>query len=365
MVTPFTSTKPKPASGQPTNVAIRDQRDALKADGWKFRDYADGRWMGTHKARGLKTAKHDSMVEVIYEAARLAETPVAEAVEAGTPAAERELEELREVYGEAGSHAEANEGSAYEGQDVAALLEATEREQRGRWEALGQIEENLKHGHGKRRTKELEKERGNLLSLYEGTYSEVADASGHEAAEQMRERVETEHRPDDVPASADPATSGDDSGAAITAADGDVVEHTPAPDAASAEPSLKDKLVERHNGNVSEPRTFRETVEVKFNDHDIAERARTLSLLRVQIEELTAEMQKTVKGYKDKLAGLEEQCAELFRAIRRGHDELELEVYERRDYDRHTVELRRFDTCELISERPMRPTEMQPPLPSI
>ncbi|MCA1615026.1 MAG: hypothetical protein LC795_15515 [Acidobacteria bacterium] len=122
--------------------------------------------------------------------------------------------------GEPGSHAEAAEGSAYEGQDAEALLAATEREQRGRWESITLIEETLTTDPPKRRRKKLEAELGNLRALYEGTYSEVIDASGPEAAAAMRERVETEYRPDDAPASADPATNGD------------VVEHTPATEAA-------------------------------------------------------------------------------------------------------------------------------------
>jgi hypothetical protein len=327
--------------------AILDQKDKLKAEGWKFRDYADGRWMATHKARGLKTGKHDSMVEVINEAARLAEERTAEVegtgefVEAGTPAAEAEMEELREMYAGAGSNAEANEGSAYEGQDVAALLAATESEQRGRWEAMqalsAQIQsENNLSARGRKRRKKLGEERGNIARLYEATYSEVIDASGPEAAAQMRERVETEYRPDDV----------DDSWTMAPVETG----VAPADDTPAIDPTP------------AEPRTFRDTFDVKLDDHDIASKARTLSLLRVQIEELQAEMKKTVESYKSKIGGLEEQCAELFKAIRRGFDELELEVYERRDYDRKVVETVRADSEAVVDSRPMKPTEMQPRL---
>ncbi|HEY0169429.1 MAG TPA: hypothetical protein VGB98_00130 [Pyrinomonadaceae bacterium] len=139
----------------------------------------------------------------------------------------------------------------------------------------------------------------------------------------------------------------DASASAVPAADGDVVGHTPAPDAAP------------------ETRTFKRVVEVKLNDHDIADKARKAALLNLQIEELEAEKDSTAKTYKKKIDGLEEERDKLMREIRAGRDELELEVFERRDYDRHVVELRRADSCEFISERPMRPTEYQQRLPAV
>lgn len=303
--------------------ATTDLKHALQADGWKFRDYADGRWMGTHKARGLKTGKSESLVEVIHEAARLAEARTAEIEDAG-------------------SHAEAAEGSAYEGQDAEALLAATENEQRGRWQTLKALHGSLTSLAAKpRKLKKAREEITRLSTEYDATYSEVADAAGQGAALDMRERVETEFKPDDVPASADPATSGE------------TVEDTPAIAATPVD------------SPAAEPRTFRDTFDVKLDDHDIASKARTLSLLRLQIEELQAEMKKTVEGYKARIGGLEEQCVELFKAIRRGYDELDLEVYEERDYDNHTVKTVRADSGVVVATRAMTPAEYQQRLPSI
>lgn len=90
--------------------SILEDRVRLKNEGWKFRDYADGRWAASHKARGLKTAKHDSLVETIQEATRLAAERTAEVeqapVEAGTPAAEAEMRQQQELYSPAGVKAD-------------------------------------------------------------------------------------------------------------------------------------------------------------------------------------------------------------------------------------------------------------------
>lgn len=130
-----------------------------------------------------------------------------------------------------------------------------------------------------------------------------------------------------------------------TVAAGDVVEDTPATDAAHAE-----------------PRVFKREIEVALNDHDIASKARVLSAKRVQIEELQSEKKRTDDHYKEKIGGLEAECAELLRAIRNGHDTLELDVYERRDYERKVVELVRVDSGETVETRAMKPTELQQPL---
>lgn len=381
--------QPEPTLKERTEATL-ELRDRLKKDGWKFKDYADGRWMAAHKARGLKTGKHDGLVEVIHEAARLAEAHTAEIEDAG-------------------SQAESSEGSVYEGQDAETLLEATEREQRERWEALKLTEEAITTIRKSRRRDQLEKERDELRTVYAATWSELSDATSPQVANDLRNRIEgLEVEPTATPGDDSELSTIDADGeassfpqlgygcplncdhtekehlafeiglaageqglraedcaleglereawlygqsvgaanraAAVPAADGDVVEHTPAPDAAP------------------ETRIFKSVVEVKLNDHDIADKARRASLLNLQIEELEAEKDSTAKTYKKKIDGLEEERDKLMREIRAGRDELELEVFERRDYERHVVELRRADTCELISERPMKPTEYQPPL---
>jgi hypothetical protein len=110
------------------------------------------------------------------------------------------------------------------------------------------------------------------------------------------------------------------------------------------------------------PRIFKSTIEVPLTDGDVAAKARLLSHLRVQIEELLAEKKQTDDGYKNRIGGLEEQCSELFRSIRSGRAELELDVYERRDYERRVVETVRVDCGDVVDSRAMRPTEFQRPL---
>jgi hypothetical protein len=365
--------------------AILDQKAKLKADGWKFRDYADGRMLATHKARGLKTGKHDSMVEVINEAARLAEERTAEVegdglpaepVEAGTPEAEKELQALRELYGHTEPTADEREQKIEErgGQvnEHGVYVEGVETVTVKTTKKLGRVELQVvqdrvdgKWRHGIRYDlggRAPWFDNGTVVGQPFDTREEALAAAALEVARvkpELSSYMEQFVAGLDLPTPAeaiDPTPyapegvgePGDE------AAAGDVVES-----------DLKDQLVEHVNGNGAEPRIYRETVEVKLNDHDVAAKARELSLLRVQIEELQGEMQKTVKGYKDKLAGLEEKCAELFRTIRNGHDELDLEVFERRDYENHMVELRRADTCEIVSTRAMKPTEYQQRLPAV
>ena len=469
MTTPVTS---KPPTLNQRTHAILEERDQLKRDGWKFRDYADGRWMATHKARGLKTAKHDSMVETINEAARLAAERTAEVeqapVEAGTPAAEAEMRQLEELYnpaavkaddydaadtveaGEAGSHAESGEGAervvyveasrferdytdgtgAQSKGDIAASYSADkiiEGKVRKPFEYDGALYVNTGGYWDSKNIYGCEAGAWRLvpLSEYQGEITTYREKSGpgYEGIRVKWKKSEyvltgpkvifktatDDYQPDDVPASAAPAVdderrrqldaacgtdcghsteehdafdaglvagekgydedacphdsgslrlawqSGYDAGKGNRSADpatnGDVVEATPAPETTPVADAT--------------PRVFRETVEVKLNDSDVADKARKAARIEVQIEELEAEMKKSKEGYQQKIGGLREEHRELMRAIVRGHDELDLEVYERRDYVRHVVELRRADSCEFISERPMKPTEMQPPLPSI
>lgn len=135
----------------------------------------------------------------------------------------------------------------------------------------------------------------------------------------------------------------------------------------SADTTTNGDIVETpaHEPTPAPPRIFRETVEVKLNDSDIAVKARKAASIEVQIEELESELKKTKKSYEEKIGGLREEHRELMRSIVRGHDELDLEVFERRDYDRHVVETVRTDSLEVVSTRAMRPTEYQQPLPSL
>src|SRR5207248_10326210 len=113
------------------------------------------------------------------------------------------------------------------------------------------------------------------------------------------------------------------------------------------------------------PATFKKLVEVELNDHDIAQKARQASLHSLQIEELEAEKKRISDDYKNRIGALEAERDLLLSQIRRGRDELELEVYERRDYDRHVVEIIRADSFDVVDSRAMKPRELQQPLPSL
>jgi hypothetical protein len=491
-------------------AATLDLKTKLKAEGWKFRDYADGRWAATHKARGLKTVKHDSMVEVIYEAARLAEEHTAEIENDGRPA-------------EAGDEAHTL-GSFNPDEERQSLLDATETEQRGRWAALTEL-------HARpRQTKKSRAEITRLSEEYDATYSSIADAFSQDEALSMRERVETEFVPDDAASTTDTlgevsssrraemdAACGPDCGhtqkehdvfdaglaagesgwpessclitdgslreawlmghsegagnrsatlaneetrqqliaerggqvnesgvyvegaeivpvkvprklggavslevvqdrtdgkwrsgyhyhgggrapwfdngcvvgqpfdtrdEALAAAAYEVAQSAPALDSYMEQfvkgldiptSELAASAVHVEDGDVVEPtpvvetapaapRTFTDVIEVKLNDHDIAEKARKASFLALQIEELEAEKKESDATYKKRIGGLEEERDKLMRQIRHGRDELELKVYEHRDYERHVVETMRADTHEVVASRAMKPTEYQQPL---
>ena len=110
---------------------------------------------------------------------------------------------------------------------------------------------------------------------------------------------------------------------------------------------------------------FTKEIEVALNDHDIAQKARAAAQLSTEIAELEAEKKETDAAYKKKIGGKEEERDKLLSEIGRGRASLELKVFERRDYEAKVVELRRYDSCEVVSTRPMNPREYQQPLPSL
>ncbi|MGB8510226.1 MAG: hypothetical protein WCD76_17740, partial [Pyrinomonadaceae bacterium] len=110
------------------------------------------------------------------------------------------------------------------------------------------------------------------------------------------------------------------------------------------------------------PRIFKSTIEVPLTEHDLAEKAILLSNKQIQIDELEAEKKQSNEGYNAKIGGLKEECSQIHRSVRARRDELELDVYERRDYERRVVETVRVDCGDVVAERAMKPTEFQRPL---
>jgi hypothetical protein len=294
--------------------------------------------------------------------------------------------------------------------ESAPSLEAIETAQRHRFTDLELIEETLSTEPPKRRRKQLEKERSKLADDYDAAYTEVSERFGTDATLDMRARVETPYEPDDRGCGG-PCEHTDEEHEAFDAGvlageqgyGGDGCPHedaglrhawltghsvgvlnrsaafakslddTAATDDASGAEALN---ADSDDGGRATPATqiadapdekavFTKEVEIELNDHDIAQRARAMSLLDFQIEELLVEKKKTDDTYKAKIGGLVEQRAEMSGEIRRGRATQELKVFEHRDYEQKIVELRRADTGVVVESRPMKPRELQPPLPSL
>lgn|GEM_PF-6872182 len=338
---------------------------------------------------------------------------------------------------------------AASGDDAAALIEATEREQRGRWAALCELHSR------KRQTKKSRDRVARLSEEYDVTYVEVTNTFGGSVALDMRERVEAAGAP---AAATSTTVTGGERRRQLDAACGDDCGHTqaehdafdagllagergdPAEDCPHTESGLRLAWLTGHDvgsGNRSatpavgdeassletdvrqdcpeckaaqsviidpehpnsgtcelclatvctaplakdegdsggdtpaiedaaaEPSVFKRVVEIKLNDHDIAELAREAASLRRQIAQLETEKSETDKVYKKKIGGLEEQLSKLLSTIYVGREEGETDCFERFVYETRTVELRRWPSCELISSRPMKERELQQMLPSI
>jgi len=126
-----------------------------------------------------------------------------------------------------------------------------------------------------------------------------------------------------------------------------------------------DRQVFDVGGDLAVSNTFKKTIEIELADSDYKAKSRELAFLRLQIDELEAEKKAAVDGYKAKIGGLEEKCAEICGELRAGSAELELEVYESRDFERKVVEIIRADNAQVIESRSMSLRELQQTLPSI
>jgi ribosome modulation factor len=107
------------------------------------------------------------------------------------------------------------------------------------------------------------------------------------------------------------------------------------------------------------PATFTRQIEVELTDADYKRISRESAFKGLQIEELEGEMKRTVDVYKKKIGGLEQERNAMDRILRNGHDTLELEVFERRDFGRKVVELVRADNSQVVESRQMTERETQ------
>lgn len=277
-----------------------------------------------------------------------------------------------------------------------AFLADLEDEQKSRWALFEQYNDLRNQAQTKKDLKRLEREQKDVLKDYENAWDEAVKALDNNAdiVQEVRDRIEAEDSTIATDADA-PANGGcspdcghaDEEHAAFDAgvkagcdgADPDTCPYT--------DDNLRDAWLHGHSVNFnastrpaetgesvtdqanaatpSQPLIFNKEIEVELADRDYKEKSRKLAYLRLQIEELQAEMKRTVDGYKQKIGGLEEECSEVFRSIRSGRDTLELDVYERRDFERKVVETVRVDTLDVVETRPMAPREFQQPLPSI
>jgi hypothetical protein len=270
-----------------------------------------------------------------------------------------------------------------------AFLADLEDEQKGRWATLQHYDALLAQSPSKKENKRLLTERRSVLKDYDRAWDEAVKALDNDSdiVQEVRDRVETEgstivesgdasRSSSPLAASGERSSSAQDLNAETDESAGSVNACTdcglPHPEGEGfACPTCdwgdeSDVTCQANTfGAESQPLVFTKEIEVELADSDYKAKSRQLAFLRVQIEELQAEKKQTDEGYKQKIGGLEEQCSELFRSIRRGRDTLELEVYERRDFDRKVVETVHADTQAVVESRPMLPRELQQPLPSI
>lgn len=264
--------------------ATLELRAQLKEQGWKFKEYADGRVAFMHKARGLMTAKHDSMVEAIHEAGRLAE------------------EQDAEIEG-----------------DRAALDSAP-----------FVPDEHVTLGDG---------------AL--GDSVQTVDAEGLEAEPQ----TSANNIPQNIPPEGV----------------GEAVEATPATDDAPAEPSLKDKLVERHNGNAN-GNSPRRVVQELYVEITPERRTELLEELRQQAKELgraAAKLDAAKSEYKSAEKRIELRQKIIDAALDRGSELRPVECREVFDFGLKLALTYRTDTYDEVERRPMTKSELQPPLISM
>lgn len=248
--------------------------------------------------------------------------------------------------GDAPASPEANEGSAYEGQDAAALLAATEREQRGRWQALVSLGFERDKAKGKKRDR-LDGEIKGLREIYVATWHELSDALSPQAANDLRNRVESLESP---PVSADPATSGDNSEAATTAAVGDVVEDTPAIETTPAVESAP-----------AEPYTvshrFTQPLRVRLTSAEIAAKCDQLDRALSNLEQLQQRFEAVKETFKGDIKNAEGVVDGIEKVLRRKSEEREGDCEERL-YQREACVVR-LDTGEVVSRRPLKPEERE------
>lgn len=269
-----------------------------------------------------------------------------------------------------------------------AFLADLEDEQKGRWATLCEYERLYEAATKIRDKRRLTKERMRIVADYDRAWDEAIKAldNNEDVVQEVRDRVEA--------SGSTIATDADSAGGSALVESGEppawheYFEQTPGEgcflgcgkpedDPIHHEPATAERaengdaaetlapLAETDDAGSQSPFIFTKEIEVELADSDYKAKSRQLAFLRVQIEELQAEKKTADEGYKQKIGGLEEQCTELFRSIRRGRDTLKLEVFERRDYGRKVVETVRADTQAVVESRPMLPRELQQPLPSI
>ena len=164
---------------------------------------------------------------------------------------------------------------------------------------------------------------------------------------------------------------------AAPATNGETVEATPAAETTPVEPSLKDKLVERHNGSADDPdltpdeeqelgprqpRRFKQELPVEITPArrvELLEEMRQLNKERVREQDRLDGAKATFKSA-DKRMELRQRVID--HTLDRGSEQVEVECEERFDYDAKVAVKVRLDTGAELERRPMTTKELQPTL---
>ena len=98
---------------------------------------------------------------------------------------------------------------------------------------------------------------------------------------------------------------------------------------------------------------------VDLSDEEIAERKNKLVKAESELQKVTADKAEAMASYNATLKDRRNEIRSCVAAIQTGSEEREVEVYERHDKRRNTVETVRGDTKEVIHERAMTAEERQ------
>lgn len=98
---------------------------------------------------------------------------------------------------------------------------------------------------------------------------------------------------------------------------------------------------------------------VKLTDEELQIRSRELAEKLTEIEAVDEDRASAMAAFKARKDKLVLDSRRLTRIVRTGQEEREVHVTETKNWERGTIETIRLDTGEVVSSRPMNPSERQ------